>query len=198
PIDAQWIGIGKGQAGRSAPALHGAATRLLEWVRMMLESHLRQAATVLLEYAIRLAPADTREWGRAMEGELNHVEGQWAATLWALGGASVLVKHALASLLIPGRGGQDLVPDGGLFAKSASLRKAAMVIGGACVLAALLFFAAPPFRQAFQVALKPWSSMFRMASGNIHPGIVALAKRAEMRHDAEGLAFCAVRLQDAH
>jgi hypothetical protein len=163
---------------------------------MMLESHLRQAATVLLEYAIRLAPSDTREWGRAMEGELNHVEGQWAATMWALGGASVLVKHALASFLIPGRGGQDMVPDGGLFAKSASLRKAAIVIGGACALAALLFFAAPPFRQAFQVALRPWFHLYQVAPRNSQPEIEALAKRAEMRHDPEGLAFCAVRLQD--
>jgi len=163
---------------------------------MMLETHLRQAATVLLEYAIRLAPSDTREWGRAMEGELNHVEGQWAATMWALGGATVLVKQALASLLIPGRGGQDLVPDGGLFAKSASLRKAAIAIGGACALAALLFFAAPPFRQAFTVALRPWFHMFQLASRSSQPGFEALAKRAEMRHDPEGLAFCAVRLQD--
>lgn len=164
----------------------------------MLETHLRQAATVLLESAIRIAPPDARDWGRAMRGELNYVEGSWAAAMWALGGSSVLVKQAVASLIIPGRRGQDLVPDGGLFAKSASLRRGALGIGGACVLAALLFFAAPPFRQAFQVALKPWSFMFRMASGNTQPGILTLAKRAEVRHDAEGLAFCAVRLQDAH
>ena len=164
----------------------------------MLETHLRQAATVLLESAIRIAPPDTRDWGRAMAGELNYVEGPWAAVMWAAGGASVLAKQALASLFLPGRRGQGMVPDGGLFAKNASLRKAALVIGGACVLAALLFFAAPPFRQAFQVALKPWSFMFRMASGNIQPGITTLAKQAEMRHDPEGLAFCAVRLQDAH
>src|SRR5208337_2492107 len=94
---------------------------------MMLETHLRQAATVLLESAIRLAPPDTREWGRAMAGELNHVEGQWAAAMWALGGAGVMVKYALASLLLPGRGGQDMVPDGGLFAKSAPLRKGALL-----------------------------------------------------------------------
>ncbi len=165
---------------------------------MMLETHIRQAATVLLEYAIRLAPPDTREWGRAMEGELNHVEGQWAATMWALGGASVLVKHTLASLLIPGRGGQDMLPDGGLFAKSASLRMAAMVIGGACALTAILFFAAPPFRQAFTVALGPWFHMYQVASRSSQPGFEALARQAEMRHDPEGLAFCAVRLQDPH
>ena len=165
-------------------------------MRKVLETGIRQAATLLLESAIRIAPPDTRDWGHAMRGELNHVEGSWAGAMWALGGSSVLAKHALASLLIPGRRGQGIVPDGGLFAKSASLRKAALIIGGACVLAGLLFFAAPPFRQAFGVALRSWSFVFRTAPGNIQPGFEALAKRAETRHDPEGLAFCAVRLQN--
>jgi len=158
----------------------------------MLETHLRQASTVLLDSAIRIAPPDTRDWGQAMRGELDYVEGPWAVAMWALGGSSVLAKQALVSLIIPGRYGQGMVPDGGLFAKSASLRKAALAIGGACVLAALLFFAAPPFRQAFRVALMP----YQIAAGNIQPGLAALSKQAEVRHDPEALAFCAVRLQD--
>jgi len=162
----------------------------------MLATHLRQTATILLESATRIAPPDVRDWGQAMRGELNYVEGSWAAAMWALGGASVMLKQALVSLVVPGRRGPDMVPDGGLFAKSPTLRKAALAVGGACVLAALLFFAAPPFRQAFRVALKPWSFVFQIASGNIQPGFEALAKRAETRHDPEGLAFCAVRLQD--
>jgi hypothetical protein len=163
----------------------------------MLETHLRQAATVLLESAIRIAPPDTRDWGRGMSAEIDHVDGPWAAVMWALGGASVLTKHALAALFIPGRGGQGIAPDGGLFAKNVPLRRAAFATGGGCVLAALLFFAAPPFRQAFKVALEPWFHMYQFASRNLQPGFEALAKRAEARHDPEGLAFCAVRLQDA-
>jgi hypothetical protein len=162
----------------------------------MLATHLRQAVTVLLECAIRIAPPDARDWGQAMRGELNHVEGLWAAVMWTLGGVSVLAKYTLASLFIPGRRGQGLAPDGWLFAKSVSLRKAALVTGGGCVLAALLFFAAPPFRQAFRVALRPWYFVFQIASGNFQPGFEALAKRAEMCRDPEGLAFCAVRLQN--
>ena len=150
----------------------------------MLEIQLRQAATVLLESAIRIAPPDARDWGRAMRGELNYVEGPWEGTMWALGSSSVLAKQALASLLIPGRRGQGYVPDGGLFAKSASLRKAALAMGGACVLAALLFFAAPPFRQAFQVAMEPWLVMYQAATRNSQPGILnrrieALARRVD-------------------
>ncbi len=137
----------------------------------MLETHLRQTATLLLEFAIRIAPPDTRDWGRAMVGELHHVESAWAAVRWALGGTSVLVKHALASLLIPGRRGQGIAPDGGLFAKRVPLRKVALVTGGACVLAALLFFAAPPFRQAFQVALRPWYLIFQTSLQEYSAGL---------------------------
>jgi hypothetical protein len=160
----------------------------------MLEVHLRQAATIFLETAIRIAPPDIRGWGQAMLGEMNYVEGPWAATMWALGGTSVMLKQALVSLVIPGRREQEMVLDGGLFARNASVRKAALVIGGACVLAALLFFAAPPFRQAFQVALEP----YQIASGSTQPGLKTLIRQAEARHDPEGLAFCAVRLQDPH
>ena len=163
----------------------------------MLETHIRQAATVLLEWAIGISPPDTRDWGQAMRGELNHVEGAWAAVMWALGGTSVLIKRTLAYLFMPGRRGQDMASDGGLFAKNISLRGAVLVAGGGCVLGALLFFAAPPFRQALRVSLRPWSSAFQVASGNVQPGLETLARRAEQRRDAEGLAFCAVRLENS-
>jgi len=164
---------------------------------MMLETHLRQAATVLLESAIRIAPPDTRDWGQAMRGELNHVEGAWAAVMWALGGASVLAQRALASLFMPGRRGQGIPSDAGLFAKDVSVRKAVLVTGAGCILAALLFLAAPPFRQGIRVSLAGWQNVFRVTPSLGQPGLAALAKRAEKQHDPEGLAFCAVRLQNS-
>jgi hypothetical protein len=164
---------------------------------MMLETHLRQAATILLESAIRIAPPHTRDWGRAMRAELTHVEGPWAALGWALGGAGVLAKHALASLFIPGRAGQGPAPDGELFAKTVSLRNAALATGGACVLAALLFFAAPPFRQGIRISLAGWQNIFFVAPSDGQPALAALAERAEARHDPKGLAFCAVRLRNS-
>jgi len=160
----------------------------------MLELSFRHAATLLLDYAIRIAPPESREWGQAMRGELSYVEGHWAVLSWAFGGASLMVKHALISVFIPGRG-QGIPPGDELFAKSVSLGKAALVGSAGCVLAALLFLGAPPFRQAFRVALKPWRFVFQMAPWNYQPGFDALARRAETQHDAEGLAFCAVRLE---
>ncbi len=160
----------------------------------MLATHLRQAATIVLEGAIRIAPPDTREWGEAMRGELNYAEGPWAGLMWSIGGATVLAKSALAAFLIPGRRGRGLVPDGGLFAKNISLRKAALIAGGACVLGALLFLLAPPFRQGMGVSLQAWDQVYRVPGWHGQPELAALAKRAEAQHDPEGLAFCAVRL----
>ncbi|MFZ0961684.1 MAG: hypothetical protein WAO35_12325, partial [Terriglobia bacterium] len=165
---------------------------------MMLEAHLRQASTALLESAIRIAPPYAREWGRAMEGEINYVEGSWAVAMWALGGAGVLAKQTLASLFIPGRRGHGMAPDGGLFAKTVSLRKAMLAICGGCVLAALLFFAAPPFRQGIRISLAGWQNVLFVTPSGGQPGLAALAQGAEARHDPEGLAFCAVRLQNSH
>ncbi len=122
----------------------------------MLEKQLRHTATVLLESTIRIAPAEARDWGRGMLGELSVVERPWSAVWWAMGGASVLARSALVSLIIPSRSGQNLVPDGGLFAKSFPLRKVTLVACGVFVLGALLFFFGPPFRQGVRISVEAW------------------------------------------
>ena len=164
----------------------------------MQETPLHHAATVLLESAIRIAPPDAREWGQAMRGELSYVEGRWAALMWAFGGASMMARHALISLLIPGRRGQIIALGGGLFARNVSLRKAVLVSAGGFILAALLFFAAPPFRQALRVSLTAWNDLFHLTAQDSQPRLRALSKQAESRHDPEGLVFAAARLSDAH
>ena len=39
--------------------------------------------------------AETREWARAMLGELGEVPGDWAALFWALGGVCVVVRGSV-------------------------------------------------------------------------------------------------------
>jgi hypothetical protein len=163
----------------------------------MPETPLRHVATVLLESAIRLAPPQAREWGEAMREELSYVEGHWAALSWALGGASVMAKHALISLFIPGRRGQVITPDGGLFAKNVSLRKAVLVTAAGFILGALLFFVAPPFRQALRVSLAGWNDLLDVTARDGQPQLRTLAKQAEARRDPAGLVFVAARLADA-
>ncbi len=163
---------------------------------MMLATYFRRLATLLMHSAIRIAPRETVDWGQAMLGELNHVESHWAAVAWALGGTGLLVKHALASLIIPSRSGQAIPTHGELFAQEGSMRKATLVTGGGCIVGAVLFFLAPAFRQALRVSLAPWYQVFHVTSWNGQPGLEALARRAETHHDPEGLAFAAVRLWD--
>ena len=162
-----------------------------------MEMPLRQAAELLLEYAIRIAPPESREWGQAMRGELGFVEGNWAALAWAFGGASVMAKHALISALIPGHRGQAILYDGGLFARNVSLRKALQMAAAGFVLATLLFFAAPPFRQAVGVSLAGWNELLHVTGRNDENRLQALANQAEKCRDPEGLVFAAARLSDA-
>ncbi len=165
----------------------------------MLETRLRQVAMLVLDSAIRIAPPDTREWGLAMRGELCHVEGPWATLMWAVGGASILARHALASLLTPGRSQQTIPSHRSFFAQEGSMHKTTFITSVACVAGAVLFFFTPAFRQAFRASLTPWYPVFHVTSPptwNGQPALKALARRAEAQQDAEGLAFAAARLVD--
>src|SRR5580658_388840 len=80
------------------------STRCLRRRQSMIPAALpRNAAIALLRFAIWIAPHDTLEWGSGMLSELNHVEGNWSALIWSIGGAGVLAKHAIVALILPGR-----------------------------------------------------------------------------------------------
>jgi hypothetical protein len=164
-------------------------------------SYPRRFASQLLRAALSIAPHDTIDWGHGMLSELNHVEGNWSALLWAFGGAGVLAKHAVLSAIFTGSN-RPILPSGGdLFEKESPMRKTVLAAIGACVVASLLFFAAPVFRQAFQVSLAQWHDVLhvgaRFTGNQPDPALEALAKKAEQNHDAEGLAFVALRTYDA-
>jgi hypothetical protein len=54
----------------------------------------RLLASRLLSVVVRYAPTEYREWANAMLCELDFVEGDWAALLWALGGATTIFRQA--------------------------------------------------------------------------------------------------------
>jgi hypothetical protein len=164
----------------------------------MPKAYPRRVASLLLRSAIRITPSDTLDWAKAMLSELTHVEGDWTALLWAVGGASVLAKHALLSVVIPGSNRPSVASGGELFTKEGSMRKTTLAAAGACAAASLLFFLAPAFRQAFRVSLAQWNYVLHVTPPYgtppyREPGVEALARRAEQKHDAEGLAFVAAR-----
>ncbi len=126
---------------------------------MIPESQVRNLAAWLLHWAIRIAPRETLDWAQAMLGELHHVEGDWAALAWALGGAGVLAKHAFLSLIIPGRGRQVMPSPGDLLGQEGSMRRIPTLLPGVSVAVLLLFFLAPTFRQGMQSSLRSWQAL---------------------------------------
>lgn len=160
----------------------------------------RSVAILLLRFAIWIAPHDTLDWGRGMLNELHHVEGNWSALIWAVGGAGVLAKHAVLALILPGGHRRTVSSASELFAKELPMRKATLTATAACIAASLLFFLAPVFRQAFQVSLAQWHDVFhvdqRWLGRGPDPELQALAQKAEQNHDAEALAFVAIRTEN--
>lgn len=158
----------------------------------------RSLAILLLRLAIWIAPHDTLDWGRGMLSELHHVEGNWSALLWSIGGAGVLAKHAALALIFPGSHRRTISSASELFAKELPMRKATLTAIATCVVASLLLFFAPTFRQAFQVSLAQWHDILHVSeppwSGQAPVSeLKALARKAEQSHDAEALAFVSIR-----
>ena len=161
------------------------------------ETGFLRLAALILRASIRLAPKDAREWGNAALGELYHVEGNWAAVAWAVGGASVLLKQTLIALLMPWRASQVL-PAGNPLTREARIHKASLITVCACLAAALLCFLTPVFQQAFRVSLAQWHDVFHVDQSQLNrqPELEAFAREVEKNRDAEGMAFVAVRLRD--
>jgi len=153
----------------------------------------RRIAALILRFAIWIAPRDTLDWGHAMLAELRHVQGNWAALLWSFGSTGVLAKHALLSLIFPSRNRPTIPSSGDLLSKEGPMRKPALAIAASCVIASLLFFVAPVFRQAFRVSLLPWQIVFETDCSRPSPELQSIVKKAERDHDAEALAFVAFR-----
>ncbi|HEV2696646.1 MAG TPA: hypothetical protein VGU90_01545 [Terriglobales bacterium] len=164
----------------------------------MRNSFRRRLARVLLAFGIRIAPRHARPWGQAMLGELGTIKGEWPALMWAAGGATVLAKHALASLVFPRRDVSASLSGEAFFAKEGPMRKASLITIAACAVLSLSFLLAPAFRQGLGVSLAQWRATFDVTSHSrwpvTNPGFLALARQAEQNHDAEAIAFAAVNI----
>jgi len=161
---------------------------------------IRQVATALLRGALKIAPPHAAEWGHAMLAELHHIEGEWPALAWSIGSAGVLAKHAFLALFVT----SNTQTEGNFFRKEKSMRKSTAIAAAVCIAASLLFFAAPTFRDAFQLSVTQWRGLMRAAfstgyvSFDRGPDYSKLAAQAEANHDAEGLAFAALHRRSAN
>src|SRR5690348_4016866 len=135
-----------------------------------------------------------------MLAELHHIEGDWSALGWSVGSAAVLARHAFLALFVP----SNAQTDGNFFREEKPMRKSTAIAAAVCIAASLLFFAAPTFRDAFQLSVTQWRGLMRAAfstgyvSFDRGPDYSKLAARAEANHDAEGLAFFALHRRSAN
>lgn len=58
-------------------------------------SPIRGVARRVLQFVVRLAPPRTRSWGEAMIGEMDYIDDDWTALLWALGSTLALCRCSL-------------------------------------------------------------------------------------------------------
>ncbi len=152
---------------------------------------LHQCSHWLLRFAQRHSPPEAREWGDAMIGELEAVEGSWQRVAWSAGATGVLMKESVRhSLFIRRSAGSEPAPR--LFLPGGPMRKIPLWLGLIAVLTFVALLLAPSFRQALDVSVNCWTSAFEppgMPEGQWR----ALAERAHREHDAEMLAFLAIQ-----
>ena len=106
----------------------------------------------LLRFAQRHAPPEVREWGDAMLGELEAVEGPWQRVAWSAGATGVLMKETVRhSLFIRRSAGSEPAPR--LFLPEGPMRKIPLWLGVIAVLTFVALLLAPSFRQALDVSV---------------------------------------------
>lgn len=62
-------------------------------------SFIRGVSQRILRFAVRLAPPRSRSWGEGMLREMEYVDDDWAAVLWALGSTTAVCRHSLIEYL---------------------------------------------------------------------------------------------------
>jgi hypothetical protein len=155
---------------------------------------IRRLADRLLARLIRLSPPKLRDWGAAMRAELAYIKSGWAAFVWAVGAAGFLLRRSVADRF-KSLGHRANLVGGGIVlpVREGVMQKSGRWIATACLGLSLLFFLAPAFRQALDVAVSSWHMLFG-EWGMSFSSLNRLAEQARERGDAAGLAFVAMRL----
>lgn len=68
---------------------------------------LRKLAVRWLRAIVRKAPPACQEWASAMLRELDFIESDWAALIWALGSTAAISRHWLRAWQARNRGGEE-------------------------------------------------------------------------------------------
>jgi hypothetical protein len=94
---------------------------------------IRGLASAILTAAVRRASLGVREWGTAMLREMDFVESDWAALLWAIRCVPVLLKHLGAPISDP----PDVLSRAQALVRK--IRRRTLMGYGACIIATVYF-----------------------------------------------------------
>ena len=156
-------------------------------------SPIRGVARRVLHFVVRLAPPRTRSWGDAMIGEMDHIDDEWDALLWALGGTLALCRCSLIEHLrnlrkaladeVPAQREATHLIKSILFGVGVAvvvliismltlttLQRTALVEPSQAKLAQLLFAVVIPDALCLLAALALWRPQRRLASGILAAG----------------------------
>jgi len=150
----------------------------------------------LVRYARWILPAESGDWGAAMEAEVGEMKDPGEKLKWAAGSLWVACRERLAALVC---GRRRVVAGGDLLAleMEEGMRRLARAVIVAAAGAPLLFLLAPSFRQGLAVQARLWTASFNeplVRAGELR----AMASEAEKHGDAEALAFAALLHRDVN
>jgi len=133
------------------------------------------------EIIVRLWPAGSRDWARAMQAELPEIMDANESLKWLAGGMMSLT-HAWWNRILFGRGAQI---------EATRPIKSPGVWSAALLLIALGACALPPMRQGMTAVFDTWQGIWGRASD---AQLEKMGRTAEQNHDAKALADVAMKL----
>jgi hypothetical protein len=142
----------------------------------------------LLRQSIRLYPPEQSFWGHAAAAEVQAMTSQFGMVRWTWGALWVAIRAGLSRLLSR--------PSDFFLGTNSFLRLSWRSLSPLVLVLSLSMFLVPQFRQALKATTSMW------IAGDPDPGLSArtfqrLQRKAEREHDAQTLAFLAMRSHDA-
>lgn len=160
----------------------------------MADTSVRKLASRLLSSMAALSPPDVRVWAEAMNSELHHVQGEWEALFWAMGGMRVLMISTLICWIRKKRRGIPVSSARFADLKDSPVRRLARFLGWAAVAISFLLLLAPSLRQGISTSVASLHSALDNGASS-EQFMLKLGAEAREQHDAAGMAFVALHVQ---
>jgi len=161
------------------------------------EGAVRRASCAVLEFSTRISPEEVRPWGEALLGELGEIRSSLESFSWALGGTLLLLRETLTWALLGGAAARlrRAMRSEPFMQQEEIMKRLFTWMGPLLFLCALAFFLSPVFRQGAALSMRGWTAIADRTIPS-HAELMKLALAARREHDAQTLAFVALRVTD--